>query len=57
MSSRPEKPIITKPLEPKVKDGVIEAVDPPEEPLTMTPDAAEITGIRLLDAAGKARGE
>ena len=57
MTDEPAKPVVTKPLEPHVKDGFIQAVDPPEAPLTMTPDAAEISGIRLLDAAAKARGE
>ena len=57
MAEDKEPPIITKPLEPQVKDGAIESVDPPDAPLKMTPDAAEISGIRLLDAAAKARGE
>ena len=45
----------TVPLEPKAVDGAVEIVDPPEAALGLTPDAAEITGLRLLDAADKAR--
>ena len=46
---------IFEPLKPEAVDGYVEAVDPPEARLKMTPDAAEISGIRLLDAATKAR--
>lgn len=52
---KPDEPIITTPLEPEAVDGEVHAVDPPPAKLKMTPDAAEITGIRLLDAADKAR--
>lgn len=55
MTKRDDTPLITEPLQPEAKDGVVEAVDPPEAALKMTPDAAEISGIRLLDAADKAR--
>jgi len=48
-------PIITQPMKPEAVDGLVEAIDPPNERLKMTADAAEITGIRLLDAADKAR--
>lgn len=46
---------IVEPLTPKSKDGLVEVRDPPADPMTLTPDAAEITGIRLLDAADQAR--
>ena len=55
MTERTEPPPIIDPLEPNVVDGYVEAVDPPETKLKMTPDAAEISAIRLLDAAERAR--
>ena len=55
MTDTPEPPIIVDPMEPEVVDGYVEAVDPPEAKLKMTPHAAEVTAIRLLDAADKAR--
>ena len=48
-------PLITDPLTPEVVDGRFEAMDPPEAKLRMTADAAEISGLRLLDAADAAR--
>lgn len=48
-------PTIVDPLKPKPVDGLVEVRDPPEKPMSLTPDAAEITGIRLLDAADQAR--
>ena len=50
-----DTPLITDPLKPEAVDGRVEAVDPPESKLKMTADAAEISGIRLLDAADAAR--
>lgn len=55
MTKSDDSPLLTEPLKPEGHDGVVEAVDPPEAALKMTPDAAEISGIRLLDAADKAR--
>jgi hypothetical protein len=55
MTDEPDEPIITEPLEPKSVNGEVHAVDPPVAKLRMTPDAAEITSIRLLDAADRAR--
>ena len=55
MTKTDDTPTILEPLEPEAVDGYVEAVDPPEAKLKMTPDAAEISGIRLLDAATKAR--
>lgn len=55
MTQSPETSPIIEPLTPEAVDGYVEAVDPPETKLKMTPDAAEISGIRLLDAAAKAR--
>ena len=46
---------IVDPMTPEAVDGYVEAVDPPETKMKMTPDAAEISAIRLLDAAAKAR--
>ena len=50
-----ETPLITEPMDPEAVDGNVEAVDPPEAAIKMTADAAEISGLRLLDAAAKAR--
>jgi len=45
----------TEPLSPKAVDGHVIVKDPPPAALDLTADAAEISGIRLLDAAAKAR--
>jgi hypothetical protein len=57
MTKPDEPPTITDPMTPEAVDGHVEAVDPPEAKLKMTADAAEVTGIRLLDASMKARGQ
>lgn len=44
-----------KPMTPEAVDGAVVIVDPPEQAMTLTADAAEISGIRLLDAADRAR--
>lgn len=43
------------PLNPEPQAGQIVVKDPPNEPLLLTPDEADISGLRLLDAADKAR--
>jgi hypothetical protein len=43
------------PLNPAPGDGVVVVRDPPHAPMHMTPDEADISGIRLLDAADRAR--
>ena len=45
----------TKPLSPKAVDGIVIVKDPPEAAMDLTADAAEISGLRLIDAADKAR--
>ncbi|WGM47416.1 hypothetical protein KOAAANKH_02293 [Brevundimonas sp. NIBR10] len=55
MTRNDDTPTIIEPLKPEAVDGYVEAVDPPEAKLKMTPDAAEISGLRLMDAATKAR--
>lgn len=50
-----DTPLITDPMTPEAVDGNVEAVDPPDAAMKMTADAAEISGLRLLDAAAKAR--
>lgn len=47
--------LITAPLTPKAVDGRVIVEDPPEAAMTLTAHAAEVSGIRLLDAADKAR--
>ena len=52
----PEPPSpIRKPLTPKAEDGRVTVVDPPEIAITLTPDAAEISGLRLIAEADAAR--
>lgn len=53
MTLEAEDPTI--PMKPEAVDGAVEVVDPPEQRMTLTADAAEISGIRLLDAADEAR--
>lgn len=48
-------PIIRKPLTPRGEDGSVVIVDPPEAALVLTPDAAEISGLRLIAEADRAR--
>lgn len=53
----PTDDIITDPLTPKAADGAVVVKDPPESAMNRTADAAEISGIRLLDAADQARNQ
>lgn len=55
MTDAKETPPITEPMKPEAVDGYVEAVDPPNPKLKMTADAAEISALRLLDAADVAR--
>ncbi len=48
-------PVSRKPLTPKAGDGSVTVIDPPEVAITLTPDAAEISGLRLIAAADAAR--
>ena len=43
------------PLNPAADDGVVVVQNPPSDPMHMTPDEADISGIRMLDAAERAR--
>jgi len=43
------------PLNPAAGDGVVVVQDPPNAAMHMTPDEADISGIRMLDAADRAR--
>ncbi|MBU1384592.1 MAG: hypothetical protein KKG14_10050 [Alphaproteobacteria bacterium] len=43
------------PLHPAAGDGVVVVKDPPRGEMLMTPDEADISGIRMLDAADEAR--
>ena len=45
----------TKPMAPKAIDGRVIIKDPPPAEMDLTADAAEISGLRLIDAADKAR--
>jgi hypothetical protein len=45
----------TTPLAPKAVDGAVLVENPPSEPLELTADAADISALRLMDAADAAR--
>ena len=55
MTSKPSTADPTKPMAPRSVDGAVVVKDPPEAAMDLTADAAEISGIRLLDAADRAR--
>ncbi len=55
MTDDADKDLITRPLTPAAKHGVVVVKDPPEAAMNLTPDAAEISGLRLVDAADRAR--
>lgn len=55
MTDKPRSGLITEPLTPKARHGVVEIKDPPEAAMNLTADAAEVSGIRMLDAADRAR--
>ncbi len=59
MTQRPPKPddLVTDPLTPTPVDGMVVVQDPPEAAMTLTADAAEISGLRLVDAADRARAQ
>jgi hypothetical protein len=55
---KPNDPdLISKPLTPKGADGSVVVRDPPEAAMTLTPDAAEISGLRMIEEADKARSD
>jgi hypothetical protein len=54
-TERPDDDLITDPLTPEAGDGEVVVKDPPEAAMRLTPDAADISGIRMLEAADKAR--
>ncbi len=43
------------PLNPAAGDGIVVVENPPNAPMHMTPDEADISGIRMLDAADRSR--
>lgn len=43
------------PLKPAAEIGEVRVADPPHETLVMTPQEADVSAIRLMDAADKAR--
>ena len=55
MSDKHDPADPTKPMSPKAVDGIVVVKDPPEAEMDLTADAAEISGLRLIDAADKAR--
>lgn len=55
MSNSDDEAPITESLTPEVVDGYVDPVDPPAAKLKMTADAAEVSALRMLDAADRAR--
>jgi hypothetical protein len=55
MTSKPSPTDPSKPMSPRAVDGAVVVQDPPAAAMDLTADAAEISGIRLLDAADRAR--
>lgn len=51
----PPHQTITEPLTPKAVKGEVVVKDPPEAAMNLTAHAAEVSGIRMLDAADNAR--
>ena len=47
--------LITEPLDPTVLNNAVVVIGPGPVAIAMTADAAEISGLRLMDAALKAR--
>ena len=48
--------LYTDPMEPRVQPGAVIVMGPGPVAMAFTPDAAEMSAIKLLDAASKARG-
>ncbi|MBX9615722.1 MAG: hypothetical protein K2X25_09025 [Caulobacteraceae bacterium] len=46
---------LRKPLTPLAGEGCVRVIDPPEIAIVLTPDAAEISGLRLIAEADAAR--
>jgi len=58
MTQKPEAPADDPrqgPLNPTGRDGLVVVENPPGKAMHMTPDEADISGIRMLDAADRAR--
>ena len=55
MASKTPPPDPAKPMSPRSVDGAVAVKDPPEAQMDLTADAAEISGLRLIDAADRAR--
>ena len=51
----PEDPTLAGPLKPVADDGLVLVQNPPAAAICLTPDQADISGVRLLDAAERAR--
>ena len=55
MKDKPLPDLIVDPLTPTAKHGVVEIKDPPAAALNLSAHAAEVSALRLLDAAERAR--
>lgn len=52
-----EPDLIVEPMAPRAVGGRVRVVDPPPAEMVLTADAAEISALRMLQAADKARGQ
>ena len=50
-----EKPTRQGPLRPEACDDSVVVEDPSHDPIVMSADEADLSGIRMLDAAARAR--
>jgi hypothetical protein len=55
MAETPPPDLIVEPLTPTATHGVVEIKDPPEAAMKLSTHAAEVSGLRLLDAADQSR--
>lgn len=55
MSEPTDEKIIQNPLTPEPLEGLVRIVDPPESAMILTADAAEVSALKLLDAADESR--
>ena len=55
MPDTPDPKNFSGPLKPVGREGQVEGRDPPEAALHMSAEEADLSGIRLLDAADDAR--
>ena len=55
MADAPDSKNFSGPLNPVGREGQVEVKDPPETAMHMSAEEADLSGIRMLDAADEAR--